>query len=141
MNAHIVLPNLSYKINGALFKAHRKFGRFEKEKVYQNYLVGEINKLGLNCDREVRIETEVYGKKVISFIDLVVERFIALELKSSSQLFSSSYLDQIKSYLSAAKLPLGFLVNFHSLQIRPIRILNPDFKDMDLTEIDVKYNR
>lgn len=141
MSVSLVLPNLSYKINGVLFKAHRKFGRFEKEKVYQKYLIKEFNGLGINCQCEVRVETKINEKSVTSYLDLVVEELVALELKSSSQLFSSSYLDQIMSYLSAAKLPLGFLVNFHSLRLRPIRILNPDYKNIDFTKVDVTYNR
>lgn len=46
-------------------------------------------------------------------LDLVVDRFIVIEVKAVERLHSS-HESQILSYMKAGKLPAGLLMNFHA---------------------------
>lgn len=136
----IVLPNLSYRVVGLLFEVHRSLGSREREKTYQKAVERalEVNGLTFEGQRSVVVE---FGREKCAqyYLDLVVENLVALELKACRELFNDRYLGQIQSYLSATDLPLGILVNFHGPRLKPIRVLNPNFREVNLSEADARY--
>ena len=106
------LNELSYKINGAVFEVNRVLGYGFLEKVYENALFFELNKLGLKVEQQVPISIEYKGKIVGEyFADILVEDKIILELKALDTL-QKIHEAQILNYLKATGIKLGMLVNF-----------------------------
>lgn len=136
----LILPNLSYLICGLLFKAHRELSWSHPEKVYQREISKALTRESLRFVEQhpVRLMTEdrVDGKY---FLDFVVEDLIVLEIKASRQFFSSRFLDQVLAYLSISNFPLGLVINFRVTRLKPVRVLNPNFRDADYTIADARF--
>jgi len=79
-------------------------------------------KLKLEEQKEVKI---FYEDKEIGLhrIDLVVEGQIIVELKAVKE-FDDSHLAQVISYLKAAKLKAGVLLNFSKAVLKIKRVVN-----------------
>jgi GxxExxY protein len=122
-NQKIIYPELSYKITGVLFKVHNELGRYCKEKQYQDVLEQKLRDRGLQFEREKTfpINREVGGNQV----DFCIENKILLECKAKSFLTKDDFYQMLR-YLKAAKMKLGFIVNFRNKYLKPKRILNPD---------------
>ena len=122
-NQKIIYPELSYEITGVLFKVHNELGRYCKEKQYQDVLEQKLRDRGLQFEREKTfpINKEVGGNQV----DFCIENKILLECKAKSFLTKDDFYQMLR-YLKAAKMKLGFIVNFRNKYLKPKRILNPD---------------
>ena len=46
-NKKLLYPELSYKITGVLFRVHNRFGRYMREKQYQDGIAEELKKRGV----------------------------------------------------------------------------------------------
>lgn len=138
---NLVLPNLSFVVCGVAFKVHREVGRYEREKVYRETLGEALLAKGLVVRQEfpvaVNISPRITKKR---YLDLLVEEVLAIEVKASEEIFSVRYLDQLRSYLQEAKIPLGLLINFSRFRLSPIRVLNPEFSGVDLSTADQAYH-
>ena len=88
----------------------RGFGFLES--VYQNALVIELTRAGLQSEREKRIQV-YYGAEIVGdFIaDILVEGKVILELKSVSQVHPA-HEAQLINYLKATGMKVGLLINF-----------------------------
>ncbi|MFG0241303.1 MAG: GxxExxY protein [Phycisphaerales bacterium JB054] len=125
-----VLPreteDVAHQIIGCAIEVHRELGPGLLEKLYEDALVYELRESGLTVAQQVEIvlpykKTELRGQR----IDIVVESQIVLELKSIAQI-SDLHKAQLLSYLRAARLPLGLLINFNITVLKNglTRILN-----------------
>ena len=47
----LIYPDLSYLLNGILFKIHNQLGRFRNEKEYGDALENELNKAAIKYER------------------------------------------------------------------------------------------
>jgi hypothetical protein len=54
MKDKIFYPDLSYKINGILYKVHNRLGRYCSEKQYGDMIEELFKKEGINFERERR---------------------------------------------------------------------------------------
>ena len=125
--------DITEKIIGASFEVHNFLGNgfthflsliFNgirecfafQEVIYQRALAYEMNKAGLNFNRE--IEQDIYYKELPEPIgtrraDFVVEGKVLVEIKAIIEL-EDVHLAQIFNYLRAYQLEVGLLINFGS---------------------------
>ena len=106
------INDLTYKINGAIFKVNKVLGAGFLEKVYENALLVEFRNLGLNAKAQVPINVKYEGEIVGEyFADIVVEDKVVLELKAV-EILEKIHEAQLLNYLNATKYNIGLLVNF-----------------------------
>ena len=104
---------LTEKIIGCCFAVHRELGSGFPEKVYQNALQISFRKAGVSFESKRRVRVSFQGMRVGEFeMDLVVEDSVVVELKAVSGMMPRVFGAQLISYLKAAGLPVGLLVNF-----------------------------
>lgn len=127
--ARVIYPQLSYKINGILFKTHNELGRFRTEKDYADKLEKEFDKNKLRYQRELVLPISFEGEKSGRHrVDFLIENKIILEIKTKRLLTREDYY-QIRRYLSVLKKKLGLLVNFHTKLLKVKRIINSEVSD------------
>ena len=103
---------LSSKIINAFYTVYNTLGYGFLEKVYENSMMIELNKIGLNCSRQVPISVK-YGNEIVGeyYADILVEDKIILELKAIKTLTKQDEA-QLLSYLTATDIEVGLLLNF-----------------------------
>ena len=96
----------------AFYRVHRTLGYGFSEKVYQNSLVIELRKLGLQVQPKYEIEVFYDGQKVGEYeADVIVNDVVLLELKSARELIEE-HEAQLLNYLKATRIEVGLLLNF-----------------------------
>ena len=119
----ILYKELSYKIMEVCFEVHNALGPGFPESLYENAVVKEFDLRKIPTERQRLIEVFYKGKKIGEYrLDLVVIEKIILELKAVADL-NRLFEAQLYSYLKAAGLRLGILVNFGSKKVEYKRIL------------------
>ena len=114
-------------IVNSCYKIHTTLGPGLFESVYEEVILYELNKHGLECQRQVEIPV-VYEE--ITFkagfrADIVVENKVIIELKSVETL-TPVQKKQLLTYLKLSGLKLGLLINFNVATIKDgiVRIVN-----------------
>lgn len=103
-------PALSSRVIGLFYDVYNELGNGLLEAAYRRSMAIAIVDSGLNCEQEVPIEARFRGHVVGEYrIDLVVERCIILECKTSDSL-SANYKTQIRNYLRISGLSLGMIL-------------------------------
>ena len=114
----------SSKVIGCAFEVANVLGCGFLEKVYQNALLLEIRRCGLQAEKEkliqVRYKNQIVGEY---FADILVDKTIVIEIKAVKEL-NEIHQAQLLNYLRATKLPLGLLINFATPRIQIKRMLN-----------------
>ena len=106
------INELTYNINGAIFEVNRELGVGFLEKVYENALLVELRKRGLEAESQVPVKVKYKGTEVGEyFADIVVENQVIVELKSVDSL-QKIHEAQLLNYLKATGYKVGLLVNF-----------------------------
>ena len=104
----MISDEITYKINGCAMKVHSTLGNGFQEIIYQRYLAIELQKAGLNFDREVEQPIFYEGIGVGSRrADFIVECQIIVELKALVCL-EDVHIAQVKNYVAAYNFPVGF---------------------------------
>ncbi|MDP2054796.1 MAG: GxxExxY protein [Acidobacteriota bacterium] len=99
---------------GCALRVHQTLGPGFHDAVYQDALAVELELEGLPFEREFQVAIFYRGRQLrTQRLDLVVDRRVVVELKAVEQL-QRVHQTQILSYLKAAKLPVGLLMNFHA---------------------------
>ena len=106
------INDLTYAINGAIFEVNRVLGPGFLERVYENALMVELEKRGLNAKSQVPIKV-VYKENIVGqyIADLLVEDRVIIELKTVENL-DKVHEAQLLNYLKATEKQVGLLVNF-----------------------------
>ena len=101
------------EIIAAAIEVHRILGPGLLEEIYEQALCVEFDLRGIAYERQVPVDL-VYKTQLLKGqrIDLVVRRQVIVELKSSSKP-SDLALAQVISYLKAAGLKRGLIINFY----------------------------
>ena len=114
----------SSKVIGCAFEVANVLGCGFLEKVYQNALLLEVRRCGLQAEKEkliqVRYKNQIVGEY---FADILVDKTIVIEIKAVKEL-NEIHQAQLLNYLRATKLPLGLLINFATPRIQIKRMLN-----------------
>lgn len=106
------LDHVSYVINGCAFKVANTLGAGFLEKVYENALIHELRKAGLNVKQQAPVEVSYDGIIVGEyFADILVNDSIIIELKAMKDL-DDAHMAQCINYLKATGLTLCLLMNF-----------------------------
>jgi len=111
--------NLTEKIIGCAYTVHNTLGPGFLEKVYENALRIELQKLGLSVKQQEPIEV-VYDGQVVGeyYADLWVEDRVVIELKAI-QMLAKQHEVQLVNYLTATSINSGLLLNFGpSVQVK-----------------------
>lgn len=119
----LIHPDLSYKLNGILFKVHNELGQFRGEKEYGDLIESHFKKMGISYEREKILPSSFSNDQQRNRVDFLIEDKIILELKAKKFIDKEDYY-QVKRYLEALNKPLGILVNFRRRYITPKRIVN-----------------
>jgi len=105
---------LSGRIISAFYTVYNGLGHGFLEKVYENALMVEFRKQGVNVDQQKKIDVWYDGFRVGEyFSDIVVEDTIILELKAAAGIVPE-HEAQLLHYLRATEIELGFVLNFGS---------------------------
>ncbi len=96
----------------SFYKVYNTLGYGFLEKVYENAMLIELRKVGLNAQRQVPINV-IYEEELVGayFADIIVEESIILELKAAES-FREEHECQLINYLKASEIEIGLLFNF-----------------------------
>lgn len=119
LNKVVLEPELSYKIQGAVYNVANKYGSGLKEQIYQKALEEELfkNKISFEKQKRINIYSIDSGKILGVYVpDFVIENKIVLEIKASTFTTKQDISQQI-SYLKASIYEIGYLVNFNTSKL------------------------
>ena len=133
--------NLTYAINGCLFKVYNTLGNIWKEKTYEKALESELHFRELKAERQKEFEVFYFDKRVgYYYVDLLVEHRVIIELKAVPEIFPL-HRAQLISYLKGYNKPLGILANFggtsleHQTFPNKLHLTTPLRDDFDFDKI------
>jgi GxxExxY protein len=108
----IVERDLSHVIVGCFFDVYNELGYGFIELLYARALEITMRQRGLRVDREYPITVMFRGQQIgFHRIDMVVERRVIVEIKSTERLAESSRR-QLRNYVKALGVDLGILLHF-----------------------------
>ncbi len=112
------IDSIGKKIVDSVYTIHKNLGPGLLEKVYEVCFCHELNKRGLNFQRQVDIPINYDG---IIFneglrLDVIVENEIICELKAP-EIVNPVWEAQILSHLKLTNKRLGYLINFNVANI------------------------
>jgi GxxExxY protein len=103
---------------GAAIEVHRHLKPGRPESAYKLALCHELTLRGIAFECEKAIPILYKGVKVgESFLDILVDNRLILELKAVDQL-SEVHKAQLIGYLQGTNMKVGLLINFHVVQLK-----------------------
>ena len=109
----------------AFYNVYNELGYGFLEKVYENAMLIELRKLGLNCSNQLPIKVFYDDYQVGDyFADILVEKSVIVELKAIEKL-APIHETILVNYLKATEIEVGLLLNFGP---------KPEFKRRVLTK-------
>lgn len=104
--------DITEQIIKCFYKVYNTLGYGFLERVYENALVIELTKMGLNAIRQHPIKVYYEGEVVGDYCaDLVVAGTVIVELKAADAI-AVAHEAQLLNYLRATSLEVGLLLNF-----------------------------
>jgi GxxExxY protein len=104
--------DITSKILKAFFNVYNKLGYGFLEKVYENSLLIELKKQGLDCKKQVTLDVFYDEFKVgLYYADIIVNDCVIIELKAADGIVEE-HEAQLINYLRATKIEVGLLLNF-----------------------------
>jgi len=111
---HLEVDALTRIIIGCAYKVHNALGPGFQEKVYENALRIELEKLGLRIKQQEPINVTYEEQLVGEYrADLWVDDRLVIEVKAV-QVLAKQHEVQLVNYLAATKVDDGLLLNFGS---------------------------
>lgn len=109
----LALNVLTHAVIGAAIEVHSVLGPGLLERMYEEALVHELGRVGLDVQRQVPVVLPYKGLRLEGLrLDLIVAEQLVLELKAVDAV-APVHLSQLLSYMRAARCPLGLLINFN----------------------------
>jgi len=104
--------NITDQIIKAFYNVYNKLGYGFLERVYENAMLIELNKIGLTCEKQKAIAV-YYNEEVVGnyFADIIVNNCVIVELKACESIHEEHEL-QIINYLKATEMEVALLINF-----------------------------
>jgi GxxExxY protein len=133
--------DITDKVLKAFFKAYNTLGYGFAERVYENALSIELNKLGLKVERQKDITVYYEGDVVGEYVaDVVVNGVVMLELKAVRTL-TDDHEAQLLNYLKATPVEVDLLLNFGVKPEHRRKIFDNELKGSRLASAIVKKIR
>lgn len=125
---HSEITDLIIKV---YYNVFNKLGFGFLEKVYENAMMIELKKLGLNPMQQAPIKV-VYDNIEIGkyFADILVNDLVIIELKAAEGLVEEHEL-QLINYLKATELEVGLLLNFGKIPQFKRKVFDNNFKKIN----------
>ena len=112
------VDGITEKIIGCAINVHKQLGPGLLESIYESALNIELNKSGLELERQKRVDVRYDGIIIGEHrLDLLVENKVVVELKSVER-FDPVFQAQLLSYLKLGGYPVGLLINFNSRMLK-----------------------
>ena len=110
---------LTYEIRGAIFDVYNELGPGLLESVYEEALAFELQKRGLQVDRQMEVPIRYKGNELKTplRLDLLVNNQVIVELKSVEEM-KPVFAKQLLTYLRLLDKRVGLLVNFNTSNLR-----------------------
>jgi len=125
----MIKDELTYKIIGCAMKVHNTLGNGFQEVIYQRCLAIELQKAGIQFEREKEQDIYYEGQHVgTRRADFVVENTVIIELKALINL-EDVHLAQAKNYVVAYDFAKGLLINFGANSLQYKLIFNPKYNE------------
>ncbi|MCR5065959.1 MAG: GxxExxY protein [Bacteroidales bacterium] len=107
--------DITYEIRGAIYDVYKELGPGLLESVYEEALVFELEKRGLEVSRQVEVPIRYKGNelKTALRLDVLVEDQVIVELKSVEEM-KPVFAKQLLTYLRLMDKRVGILVNFNT---------------------------
>lgn len=103
---------LTQRIIGAFYKVYNRLGYGFLENVYEQAMIIELQKQGLNVANQHPIKVYYDDQPVGEFFaDLLIEECVIVELKAIRSLTPENEA-QLLNYLNATQVEVGLLLNF-----------------------------
>lgn len=99
--------DITKQIIKAFYTVYNTLGNGFLEKVYENALIIELEKLGISARNQIPIQV-FYDNTIIGdfFADLIVQNCVIVEIKAVKAL-ASEHEAQLRNYLKATKFEIG----------------------------------
>jgi GxxExxY protein len=108
---HLAHSALTGDVIGAFFQVYNELGEGFVESVYSKALVVEIDRRGIQCEREAPLVVRYRDTVVGEFrVDVLVACTVIVELKTAERIVDA-HERQLRNYLKAAGLSVGLLLN------------------------------
>jgi len=120
----LTINEITQKIIGAAYTVGNELGSGFLEKVYENAMMIELEKLGIKAKNQFPLKVYYKGIVVGDYIaDLFVENSVIVELKSTKNT-DGIHKAQVLNYLKASNKQVGLLINFGTPRVTVERIAN-----------------
>lgn len=120
--------DITDKIIKSFFNVYNKLGYGFLEKVYENSMIIELGKYGLNVKKQFPIQVLYENKNVGEyFADIIVEDSVIVELKAAENLIPE-HEAQLVNYLKATNIEVGLLLNFGKEPQFKRKVFSSEFK-------------
>ncbi len=105
---------LTGRIIGSAIEVHRDKGPGLVESIYEWCLLRELelDHLGTECQRQVRITYKGFVREEPLRFDVLVENCVLVEVKAVEKILPI-YQAQLLSYMKLLDVPVGLLINFN----------------------------
>ena len=108
------INDLTHKIIGCAYKVHNTLGSGFLERVYENALKFELDKLGIEARQQTKLPVLYEGCPVgVFYPDLWIDKQLIIEVKAVQSLLPEHEIKLIH-YLAATGIDNGLLINFAS---------------------------
>ena len=120
----MTINEITQKIIGAAYTVGNELGSGFLEKVYENAMMIELEKLGVKAKNQFPLKVYYKGIVVGDYLaDLFVENSVIVELKSTKNT-DGIHKVQLLNYLKASNKQVGLLINFGTPRVTVERIAN-----------------
>ncbi len=128
MQENYKYSDVTGRIIKAYFNVYNKLGYGFLEKVYENSMLIELKKMGLNCNKQIPIKV-YYEENIVGdyFADIIVEKVVIIELKAAESLCDEHEI-QLVNYLKATDIEVGLLLNFGKKAEFKRKVLTNEYK-------------
>lgn len=126
---NFLYSDITEKIIKAFYNVYNKLGYGFLEKVYENAMLIELQRMNLKCERQKQIKVN-YDEYEIGeyYADITVNDCVIIELKASETL-SPEHEAQLVNYLKATDIEVGLLLNFGREPKTKRRVLTSEYKN------------
>ena len=110
------------RIIGAAIAVHKELGPGFLESVYETALTVELDRLGIQYERQKTVDILYRGQKVGEHrLDLLIEKTVIVENKAVLNLEKVFFVN-VRSYLKASNLKNALLLNFAAMPLTIKRV-------------------